>query len=161
MKKKMQNRLDEMQEQKMLKVEHNGCWLAFWGLFAALIIQVLIYGYEANSWRYMVGECIVFMCLSLYIAVDCIGNGVWDRHLAPTSNVNAFASAMGGIIAGALNLVLSYRKNHIMAGAVVRGIVTGIMVFILCFAALTYSVSIYRKRVKHLEWEDAEENESK
>ena len=24
--------LDEMQEQELLKIEHNGCWLAFWGL---------------------------------------------------------------------------------------------------------------------------------
>ena len=24
--------LDEMQEQELLKVEHNGCWIAFWGL---------------------------------------------------------------------------------------------------------------------------------
>ena len=30
------NRLDEMQEQKMLQTEHNACWLAFWGLLAAL-----------------------------------------------------------------------------------------------------------------------------
>ena len=30
--------LDEMQEQELLKVEHNGCWIAFWGLLAAIII---------------------------------------------------------------------------------------------------------------------------
>ena len=24
--------LDEIQEQELLKIEHNGCWLAFWGL---------------------------------------------------------------------------------------------------------------------------------
>ena len=23
--------LDEMQEQELLKVEHNGCWIVFWG----------------------------------------------------------------------------------------------------------------------------------
>ena len=34
MKKKMKNKLDEMQELKMLKIEHNGCWFAFWGLLA-------------------------------------------------------------------------------------------------------------------------------
>ena len=30
------NNLDEMQEQELLKIEHNGCWLAFWGLLAVM-----------------------------------------------------------------------------------------------------------------------------
>ena len=36
--------LDEMQEQELLKVEHNGCWIAFWGLLAAIIIQSILFG---------------------------------------------------------------------------------------------------------------------
>lgn len=31
------NRLDERQEQKMLQIEHNGCWIAFWGLAISLL----------------------------------------------------------------------------------------------------------------------------
>lgn len=27
--KKMKNKLDEMQEQKLLHIEHNGCWLQY------------------------------------------------------------------------------------------------------------------------------------
>ena len=42
--KKKKNNLDEMQEQKLLKIEHNGCWLAFWGLFIVLIAQFIFYG---------------------------------------------------------------------------------------------------------------------
>ena len=66
--KKIKNRLDEMQEQRMLKIEHNGCWLAFWGLLVMLLIQEFVYG--AGNWRYMAGEWIVFMCLALYMLVD-------------------------------------------------------------------------------------------
>ena len=29
---KMKSNLDERQELKLLKIEHNGCWIAFWGL---------------------------------------------------------------------------------------------------------------------------------
>ena len=36
--KKTESNLDEMQEQKMLKIEHNGYWLGFWGLLAAILI---------------------------------------------------------------------------------------------------------------------------
>lgn len=156
MKKKMKNKLDEMQEQKMLKIEHNGCWLAFWGLLAVLFIQVLVYGYKA-SWRYIAGEWIVFMCLALYITIDCIRNGVWDRHLSPTPSVNICASVIGGIIVGVFNSMSSYRDYHIPARAFTTGIASGIMVSALCFAALTCTASLYKKRVKHLEQEDAEE----
>lgn len=34
------NNLDEMQEQELLKIEHNGCWLAFWGLLAVMAVQM-------------------------------------------------------------------------------------------------------------------------
>lgn len=159
MKKKMKNKLDEMQEQKMLKIEHNGCWFAFWGLLAALFIQVLIYGYGNDSWRYMVGEWIVFMCLALYIVIDCLRNGIWDRHLSPTLNVNICASAIGGVIVGVLNFTSSYRNYYMSAVAVATGIVSGIMVFILCFAGLTCCTFLYKKRVAHMEQEDAEEDE--
>lgn len=43
--------LDEMQEQELLKVEYNGCWIAFWGLLAAIIIQsILLEAKTAKRW---------------------------------------------------------------------------------------------------------------
>ena len=59
------NRLDERQEQKMLQIEHNGCWIAFWGLAISLFVGYCL-GLE---WRNLVGEWIVFMGLSLYIVI--------------------------------------------------------------------------------------------
>ena len=159
MKKKMSNKLDEMQEQKMLKIERNGCWLAFWGLLAVLFIQVIIYGYRDDSWKYMVGEWSVFMCLALYIIVDCLRNGVWDRRLSPTPTVNACASVVGGVVVCVLNFTVSYREYHMLVGAVARGIIAGIMVFVLCFGALTWCTFLYKKRVNRLEQEGVDEDE--
>lgn len=156
MKKKMKNKLDEMQEQKMLKIERNGCWFAFWGLIAVLFIQAVMYGYEADGWRYMAGEWIVFMCLAVYISVDCLRNGIWDRRLSPTPIANGCAGVIAGIIVGILNFVLTYRRHHMLSGAVAAGIFLGVMTFVLCFAALTFGTLIYKKRVKHLEQEEAE-----
>ena len=157
MAKKMKNKLDEMQEQKMLKIEHNGCWLAFWGLLIALLIQLLIYG--PGELRQMAGEWIVFMCLALYISIDCIRNGVWDRWLSPTPAANACASIIAGIIVAVLNVVLIYRRHHILSGAVAAGVYMGAMTTGLCFAALTCGAFIYKKRVKHLEQEETDENQ--
>ena len=164
MKKKMTNKLDEMQEQKMLRIESNGCWLAFWGLLAVLFIQVIIYGYEGyrdGSWRYMAGEWIVFMCLALYITIDCIRNGIWDRRLSPTPIVNVCASAIAGVAVGVLNFIVSYRNYHMPVGAIVRGVFAGILVFVLCFAGLTCCTFLYKKRVNRLEQEDMDKEENK
>ena len=78
MKRKKSN-LDEMQEEKLLKVEHNGCWLAFWGLLAVMIIQGIAFGNK--DFRTLAGEWIVFMALAVYLAVSCVRLGIWDRRL--------------------------------------------------------------------------------
>ena len=44
MKKNKKSNLDEMQELELLKIEHNGCWLAFWLLLASLIVQNIAFG---------------------------------------------------------------------------------------------------------------------
>ena len=86
MKKKVTNKLDEMQEQKMLKIEHNGCWLAFWGLLAVLVIQVFIYG--AGEWRHMAGEWIVLCvlrCISVLTVSETVyGTGGFRPHRLST-----------------------------------------------------------------------------
>ena len=63
--KKRKNRLDEMQEQKLLKIEHNACWLAFWGLLAVMFGQIIYYGVERAEVFF--GEWIVFMLSLIHI----------------------------------------------------------------------------------------------
>ena len=38
------NILDEMQDQKMLKLEEYGFWILFWALTAAILVQLLMGG---------------------------------------------------------------------------------------------------------------------
>lgn len=164
MMKKRKNRLDEMQEQELLKIEHNGCWLAFWGLIIAVGVQVIVYGRERSE--LIVGEWIVFMCLALYIVVACIRHGIWDRRLAPTAKTNLFCSVIAGIIAGIVHTVLSYQEYHKIWGAAAVGIFMMFFVSAACFAGLTVCVSLYRKRTERLENEEemiseVEENERK
>ena len=51
---KRKNNLDEMQELELLKIEHNGCWIAFWGLIIAIVVQNLTGG--AMEPRTLAGE---------------------------------------------------------------------------------------------------------
>lgn len=60
------SQLDEMQEQKLCKLESRGFWLLWWGLLAAIIVQSLV-GETAHP---PIGEWVLFMLASLYMLVN-------------------------------------------------------------------------------------------
>ena len=62
--KKTKSNLDELQELKLLKIEHNGCWLAFWGLLAVILTQIAIGEMTANR---IFPENGSYLCALLYI----------------------------------------------------------------------------------------------
>ncbi len=86
------NQLDEMQEQKLCKMESRGFWLLWWGLLIVMAMQCLA-GTQA---RVLAGEWILFMAASLYIVIGCIRNGIWDRHI----KANRTANLAGAVVAG-------------------------------------------------------------
>lgn len=133
------NQLDEMQEQTMRKIESRGFWLLWNGLLLAMVVQ-MISGAPA---RQMAGEWIVFMAGCLYTIVECLRNGLWDRHL----NDNPLTNALTSLLAGAVLTVIMGLANGYWLGALILGVITGI----LCFAALQISSSIVRKRRKELD----------
>lgn len=90
---KMKSNLDERQELKLLKIEHNGCWIAFWGLLIVMLIQMIV---GNDSIKNLAGEWVVFMSLALYLSIDCVRNGIWDRKLKPNLKTNIIASSIQG-----------------------------------------------------------------
>ena len=92
--------LDEMQEQELL--EHNGCWIAFWGLLAAIIIQSILFG--SQDCKTLAGEGIVFIVLSIYIAVACVRRGIWDRRFQMNAKTNLILSAAAALVTGGVML---------------------------------------------------------
>lgn len=151
--KKQRNKLDEMQEQKLLQIEHTGCWLAFWGLAVSLLVQCCM-GLE---WNYLAGEWVVFMSLSLYVTIACMRNGIWDRKLEPTPKVILGSSAIAGLICGFLQFTRSYREYHALFGSIAAGIFMMGFTAVLCYAVMSIAASIYRSRVKRLESEEEED----
>ena len=146
--KKMKNNLDELQELKLLKIEHNGCWLAFWGLLAAMLIQIAI---GNDSRQNLVGEWIIFMCLAAYLTISCIRNGIWDRKLKPNLKTNLAASGIAAAVVGIFWFFISYRNYHKLVGSIATGIIMFLSVGVLCFFALTLSSKFYKKRIQKLE----------
>lgn len=149
--KKYKNNLDEMQEQKLLKIEHNGMWFAFVALLLAILIQFCM-GADVSQ---LAGEWIVFMALCLYIAIGCMKNGIWDRRLKPNFKTNLVLSLITSVVFGAVFAVFQYKTSIYLKDEIVALLVLTlcmiIFIFVACFAALQITAYIYKKRVKNLE----------
>lgn len=142
------NQLDEMQEQKLLQIEHNGCWLAFWGLLVAMGIQILL---GNTGVEHLAGEWVVFMGLAIYLMYGCIKNGIWDRRLQPNFKTNATISTIAAIIMGVFWFFVTYHNYGYLTDALLTGVLMFVCIEILCLVALTVTSRIHKKRLEKLE----------
>ena len=150
------NNLDEMQEQKLLKLESRGFWLLWWGLLAAMAVQLLVYGVEA--FRLLLGEWVVFMLSSVYVTAACIKQGLWDRKLKPNFKTNLLMSLLAGVVSGGFMGIYSYRSFGAAEAAFWTVALVGGCTFVLCLLALSLSAAAYKKRRQKLdEGEGSEE----
>lgn len=151
------NKLDEMQELKLLKIESKGFWLGFFGLFASILVQIFLYGSE-NIGKIFAGEFIVFLCMGIYLIAGCLKNGIWDRHLKATPAVNIGFSLLAAVITALFNGIVSYRNYQDLPGALIVFAITFLLVGVTASVALCVCSALYQQRRKRLEEEDNDEN---
>lgn len=152
------NNLDEMQELKLLKLESRGFWLAFFGLFAAILIQIALYG--PGSSERMIGEFIVFLSMGIYLIGGCLKNGIWDRHLQASPVVNIGASLLAAALAGLFNATISYRNYHSVGGAVAVFLVYFFVTGIILSVTLCVCTALYLRKRNQLEKENEDESDT-
>lgn len=141
--KEKQNILDEMQENKLVKIEGTGFWLAFWGLLAAIVVQVLI----KPDLQRVAGELAVFFAMSAYLMIFCLKNGLWSRTPAPTIKGNAISSVFAALILGAVLIVRSQLILHSgFSTETAATLLLMALAFAGCFATLEAMRAIYQRR---------------
>lgn len=154
--KKRKNRLDELQEQKMLHIEHNGYWIGYVGLAVVMLAQIIYYGPGCSD--KIVGEFIIFLFLSANTLIGCIRHGVWDRQFAPTWRVNVCASLIAGVIGGIFNFFVTFFRYHTWQGCAAAGVVMGGNIFVCTLGCMSLALAAYkyreRKREQELEREE-------
>jgi len=155
--KKMKNNLDEMQEQELLKIEHNGCWLVFWGLLAAMAIQSLAFG--TMDFKTIAGEWIVFMVLAVYLAIACVRKGIWDRRLQMNNKTNLIVSAVAAVCLGAFNAIVVFKNYRKPIGTIAAAFIIAVITFIVCFMILTFMMKGTMRRKAEMEAEPSDANE--
>ncbi len=149
--KKWKNNLDEMQEQKLMKLEHNTCWLGYWLLVIAILVQLILTG----SVESIKGELVVLVILCLYLVIGCLRLGIWDRHMEANWKTNLLVSPIPGVIVGVVGVITSIR-NFGYYGFWTSALIFAMPFFfttVLTFALLSLSTAIYHKRKEKLEEE--------
>ncbi|MDD6039553.1 MAG: hypothetical protein PUD20_12270 [bacterium] len=157
MKKSKNSQLDERQQQTLSQIEHRACYLAYWGLLAVILLQLIVFDGDGKT---VMGEWIIFMATAVYLTAACLKHGIWSSTLKPDLKTNVIVSVIAAIAGGLLmGLVVWFRYPSKPAGAAAAGIIIGIVLFVLCFLALSFSAGIYKKRSEKLEEEPEEKDE--
>lgn len=134
--------LDEMQEQQLLKIEHDGYWFCFAGLLVAMAVQLIL----DSNWKLVAGEWIVFMLANFYVMFACMRAGIWDRRLKADTKTNLAVSLVAGLITAAIWFFVIERRAGSARLSLGGAAFTFVLVAVLCFLALQVSASAMRKR---------------
>ena len=156
----MKKRLDERQENELLKIEHNGFWILFWGITAVIIVRSLT-GSDTVACNVM--EAVFFVTAAFMLFEQC-RKGIWDRHLRPTRGTNLLISLVASVVATAL-VAVRIAENMTAAGKTpteypicfILLAVSFVFIFALCLITLTVLAKLTEKRLKSLEKEPDQE----
>ena len=148
------NYLDEMQEQKLLKIESHAVWIAFSLLVISMLVQIAYANYTKTE-AHVAGEMITFFILDIYILFSCIKNGIWARSIKASNKTNAIGALIAGVIVGLLNaFTFPHETEQAIVGTfIMSALFTGILTYLL----LQICMKITNKRRNKLDESDEEE----
>ena len=141
------NILDEMQDQKMLKLEEYGFWILFWALIAAILVQLLMGG----TLRQIAGEAIVLLIGSVFYVFSSLRNGLWTRNVMPSRKGNLSAAIIAALLVGVLNVVKLLKKPEVVTNDILAAVAFTAAAFAGCFIVLELFRFVYRNRREKLD----------
>ena len=149
------SKLDEMQEQKLARIERNISHMAIFGLLALFLIELFLFGYD---WKIVGGEFVLLMILCFYDIIASLRAGVWSRNIAPTRRNNVLAALAAGLVVFVFFLFMTVRwwDLYPLAG-VITAAISGVATFMLTYVLLWVSLREYERRQERLDREADEE----
>lgn len=141
--------LDEMQEQKLLRLEHNAWWLAYALLLIDILVQIIA-GLEPTA---VLGECAILVIACGYMIYGCLKHGIWDRRFKPNLKTNLVFSLIGSLFIGVFTYFLVADVMEEPLNIAVACLISMGFVFMLCFAAMSLCAALYKKRREKLDQE--------
>ena len=146
--------LDEQQERKLLEIESRGCWLAFWGLLIALIVESVV----IKDSRAILGEWILFMGLALYLAISCMRAGIWDRRMDMSRKTSLLVSLAAALCAAIFMFGFTFVRYQKPVGSLYSAAIMGTITFAICFLVVRIAARATKKRQDELNAEPEDED---
>lgn len=140
------SQMDEMQKEKLLRINSNGMKLCALGLLAAILVQWLL----NRDFSSIAGELAIYAALALYIVVSYLYEGLWGDRIRPSWKGNLLISVVVPMVIGAFLMAkrAAFPECALDTPAILLRMAVG---FIACFGALTVLLLIYRKRRRALD----------
>ena len=145
---------DEMQDQKMLKLEEYGFWIVFWGLAVIILVQLVTGG----TIRQIAGELAALFIGSVFITVTYLKNGLWTRNSTPTRKRNALTSIIPAALLGVIHIIKIVKNQEIKTNDILITAAVVAAAYAACFIVLELFRTVYQKRRSKLD-DTGEENE--
>ena len=145
---------DEMQDQKMLKLEEYGFWIVFWGLAVIILVQLVTGG----TIRQIAGELAALFIGSVFITVTYLKNGLWTRNSTPTRTGNALTSIIPAALLGVIHIIKIVKNQEIKTNDILIIAAVIAVAYVACFIVLELFRTVYQKRRSKLD-DTGEENE--
>ena len=101
--------LDEQQEQKLLRIESRGFYIAYWGIMIVFFIQMIFVDNPIAIYSLWT----LFMLLSIIVGVSCIKEGIWDRRLDMSKKTTALLSLGGAVTFATAGIVFLLQRRDL------------------------------------------------
>lgn len=150
MRKRDYSQLDEMQKEKLLKINSNGMKICALGLLVVILVQWFLNGDFSN----IIGELVVYALLAGYVAIAYMFEGLWGERIKPSWKSNLLISLIVSIVIGVLLFIREKTSPEFTIGipAILLRMAIGL---VACFGVLSILLLVYQKRRKTLD--DVEE----
>ena len=142
MKKYNENVLDEMQDQKLLKLEEYGFWILFWALAFSIVVQLVL----GAPLRQVLGELIIAAIGGIWISFTTLKNGIWTRKSTPTRKANALTAIIPAALIGTLNIIKMIQNHKTDTGSILTAAAVIVITYVACFAVLEVFRASYNKQ---------------
>lgn len=138
--------LDEQQERKLLEIESRGFWLAFWGMIAVLLVQIVF----VKDWIAIASTWVLLMALAIYLVMVSAKAGIWNRKLDMSNRTYLISSFISAIFMGTFTFGFGfYRDYDVMKTLIISaGTVAG--TFVVCYVALRITAAAVKNRQNQL-----------
>ncbi len=142
--------LDEMQEQKLYKIEEIAALLSFGGLFVAIVTQLIL----GMGLKAVLGEAATLLIISAYIATACLKNGIWESNVAPTLKNDIIFSVIAAILIGVVFLIRVLIVDTIPENTEFVAAMSILIAGVGCFILLEIMRWQYKRRRKKLDGDE-------